>query len=141
MTAKSLAQKARFPRANSPGAPSRPKPRHWFLALFWIGAGLNHFRIPHVYDAIMPRPLKRWDRELTHASGVAEIAGGVAVLHPRSRRFGRWWIIATLGGVYPANIQMALHPERYPKIPAWALWARLPLQFAAAWWAFAATRD
>ena len=35
---------------------------------------------------------------------------------------------ATLVAVYPANIHMALHPERFPKIPAAALWARLPLQ-------------
>jgi uncharacterized membrane protein len=120
---------------------SKPKRKHWFLALFWIAGGINHFRVPKVYDAIMPKPLKRWDRQLTYASGVAEIAGGVAVLHPKSRLFGRWWIIATLAGVYPANIQMALNPERYAQIPAWALWARLPLQFVAGWWAFRATED
>jgi uncharacterized membrane protein len=120
---------------------TKPKRKHWFLAAFWIAGGINHFRVPKIYDAIMPRPLKRWDRELTYASGVAEIAGGVAVLHPKSRLFGRWWIIATLAGVYPANIQMALNPQRYAKIPAWALWVRLPLQFVAAWWAFKATED
>jgi uncharacterized membrane protein len=120
---------------------TKPKPKHGLLALFWIAAGVNHFRVPKVYDAIMPPPLKRWDRQLTYASGVAEIAGGVAVLHPKSRLFGRWWIVATLAGVFPANIHMALNPQRYAKIPAWALWARLPLQLVAGWWAVKATED
>ena len=35
-----------------------------------------------------------------------------------------------LAAVYPANVHMALHPERYEQIPPVALWARLPLQFA-----------
>jgi uncharacterized membrane protein len=44
-----------------------------------------------------------------------------------------------LAAVYPANVHMTLHPERYPQVPEVALWARLPLQFAAAWWAWKAT--
>ena len=36
--------------------------------------------------------------------------------------------IATLVAVFPANLHMALHTERYRKIPPWALYARLPLQ-------------
>jgi len=103
------------------------------LALFWIGAGAMHFIAPRFYDAIMPARLRRWDRPITYASGVAEIAGGVAVLHPRGRRVARWWLLATLAAVYPANIEMACNPQRYPKVPVWALWARLPLQFLAAW--------
>ena len=107
--------------------------RRLSLALFWLCAGAMHFIAPRSYDAIMPRPLKPWARQITYASGVAEIAGGVAVLHPRGRRFARWWLLATLAAVYPANIQMALDAERYARFPAWALWARLPLQFVAAW--------
>jgi uncharacterized membrane protein len=44
--------------------------------------------------------------------------------------------LATLVAVYPANIEMALHPERFPKIPSAALWARLPVQglFALITW-------
>ena len=52
------------------------------------------------------------------ASGLAEIAGGVAVLPDGTRRAARWWLLATLVAVYPANIHMALHPEQFPKIPA-----------------------
>lgn len=95
-----------------------------------------HFVIPRQYEAIVPPALARWGKELVVASGVAEIAGGVAVLPERTRRGARWWLLGTLVAVYPANIHMALRPERFPKIPPAALWARLPLQglFALLTW-------
>ena len=108
-------------------------PKRLSLALFWLAAGTMHFVAPRFYDAIMPGPLRPWARPITYASGVAEVAGGAAVLHPRGRAFARWWLLATLAAVYPANVQMCLNPERYRRFPRWALWARLPLQFVAAW--------
>jgi len=108
------------------------------LAAFWILGGLNHFRVPKVYMAIMPESLPA-HRELVLWSGVAEVVGGVAVVHPATRRFARWWLLGVLAAVYPANIQMALNPERYEQIPSVALWARLPLQFACAYWVWRAT--
>lgn len=111
------------------------------LALFWFVAGAMHFVAPRFYDAIMPGPLKRWDRQITYVSGVAELAGAAAVLHPRGRHVARWWLLATLAAVYPANIQMALNAERYRRFPAWVLWARLPLQFVAAGHVWVGTRD
>jgi uncharacterized membrane protein len=38
--------------------------------------------------------------------------------------------------VYPANIHMAVNSQDFPKIPAAALWARLPVQglFATLTW-------
>lgn len=95
-----------------------------------------HFVIPRQYEAIVPPALARWRKELVVASGVAEIAGGVAVLPERTRRGARWWLLGTLVAVYPANIHMALRPGRFPKIPPAALWARLPLQglFALLTW-------
>ncbi len=109
------------------------------LAVFWIAAGVNHFVNPRFYEAIVPDYLPA-HRELVQWSGVAEIVGGLAVIPARTRTpFARWWILGVLAAVYPANIHMALHPERYKKLPPAALWARLPLQFAAAWWAWRAT--
>src|SRR4051795_3890944 len=105
-----------------------------FLAAgFWIVAGIMHFVIPRQYEAIVPASLDRWRKEIVVASGVAEIAGGLLILRASTRRAGRWWSLATLAAVYPANIEMALTPERYPKIPQAALWARLPLQLVFGW--------
>ena len=92
-----------------------------------------HFVIPRQYEAIVPASLQKWKKEIVVASGVAEIAGGVMIIPEGTRKLGRWWSLATLAAVYPANIEMALHPERYPKISPAALWARLPLQFLFGW--------
>jgi uncharacterized membrane protein len=118
--------------------PGRNK-RASVVGAFWIGAGAMHLVIPKQYEAIMPEWMPA-HRELVAASGVAEIAGGVGTLHPASRRAARWWLLATLAAVYPANVQMCFNPERYPKIPRWALWARLPLQGVFAWFVVWGTR-
>jgi uncharacterized membrane protein len=102
----------------------------------FVFAGIMHFVIPRTYEAIMPDYLPA-HRELVYASGVAEIAGGAAVLHPRTRRFGSWLSIATLVAVFPANLHMAMNPDRYRKVPGGraALLARLPLQAVFIAWA------
>ena len=100
---------------------------------FFIAAGANHLVNPRAYRAIMPDYLPAHD-ELVAISGVAEMAGGAALMHPRTRRLGAWWLIATLLAVFPANLHMALHPERYKKIPRNALYARLPVQLVFIAW-------
>jgi uncharacterized membrane protein len=115
------------------------------LAAFFVAAGVNHFRIPRYYEAIVPPPLDERRQEINAISGVAEIAGGLAVLHPATRRLGRWWLLALLVAVFPANVHMAVNPEQIRgldlrKVPRWALWARLPLQPLAMLWVWRATR-
>jgi len=100
--------------------------------------------IPRSYEAIMPPGLPH-HREAVAISGVAEILGGAAVLSPRTRRFGRWWLLALLVAVFPANLHMALNPEQVRgldlgRVPRWTLWARLPLQPLAMLWVWRATR-
>jgi uncharacterized membrane protein len=108
---------------------------------FFVFAGAMHFVIPRTYEAIVPDALPG-RRALVYASGVAEIAGGLAVQHPRTRRLGSLWSIATLLAVFPANVHMALHPERY-RVPGGrrSLYARLPLQLLFLAWARAAGRS
>jgi uncharacterized membrane protein len=109
-------------------------------ALFWIAGGALHFVIPREYESYVPPPLGRWRKQLVVVSGVGEIAGGVAVLPDVTRRAARWWLLATLVAVYPANIHMALNAKEFPKVPAPALWARLPFQFLFGWWTWRGTR-
>ena len=73
-------------------------------------------------------------------SGAAEIAGGVGVLLAPTRRAAGVGLIALLAAVFPANLYMARAPERFARIPRWALYARLPLQPLMRWWAWRATR-
>ena len=106
----------------------------------FIAAGANHFINPRFYRAIMPDYIPAHD-EMVAASGVAEMIGGAALMHPRTRRFGVWWLIATLIAVFPANVHMALHPERYRKISPAALYARLPVQLLFIAWVRSAGRS
>lgn len=108
---------------------------------FFIVAGVLHFLIPRTYEAIMPDWVPA-HRAMVYASGAAEIAGGAGVLHPGWRRWGSWLSIATLLAVFPANLHMALHPERY-KLPGGSLglWLRLPIQALFIAWAAAAGRQ
>lgn len=105
----------------------------------FIFAGVMHFVIPKVYRRIMP-PYIPAPTAMVYASGVAEIAGGAALMRPSSRRWGAWWLIATLIAVFPANVHMALNPDDYPDIPGGAvsLWARLPFQAVFIAWVRAA---
>jgi uncharacterized membrane protein len=45
-----------------------------------------------------------------------------------------------LAAVFPANLYMAREPQRFARIPRWALYARLPLQPLMMLWAWRATR-
>jgi uncharacterized membrane protein len=109
------------------------------LGAFFSFAGTMHFVRPRTYMAIMPDYLPA-HRELVYASGAAEIAGGLGALSARTRRAAGWWLAATLVAVFPANLHMALHPERYRRIPRALLYARLPVQAAFIAWALRATR-
>jgi uncharacterized membrane protein len=108
----------------------------WAATAFWVFAGANHFLNPRFYEAIVPPPLEARKGGVSALAGVAELAGGLAIVPARSRRAARWWLLATLVAVYPANVHMALHPERFPKYKPMLLWARLPVQglFALLTW-------
>ncbi|GAC1325550.1 MAG: DoxX family protein [Thermoleophilaceae bacterium] len=117
-----------------------PTPLQGIVALGFVGAGTLHFAKTDAYVKIMPGYLPL-HRELVLASGVAEIVGGAGVLAPRTRNLARWWLIALLVAVFPANIEMALHPERFRAIPPVLLWLRLPLQAGAVALVWRATGD
>jgi uncharacterized membrane protein len=110
------------------------------MGLGYVAAGVNHFRSTRMYEGIMPDYLPA-HHALVVLSGVAEIAGGLGVLIPQTRRAAAWGLVGMLVAVMPANVWMVQHPERYAGIPAWALWLRLPLQGVLVWWAWRYTRE
>jgi uncharacterized membrane protein len=107
---------------------------------FFVLAGIMHFVKTRWYERTMP-PYVPAHRELVYISGVAEIAGGLATMHPRTRRAGSLWSIATLVAVFPANVHMAVEAERFEKTTPGgrtALYVRLPVQGLFIAWAWAA---
>ncbi|MBA2764439.1 MAG: DoxX family protein [Thermoleophilaceae bacterium] len=114
------------------------------LAAVFSFAGVMHFVIPRTYEAIMP-PYLPAHHELVLISGIAEIVGGLAVIPPSTRSFARWWLIALLIAVFPANLHLAINPGDVKgfdpdRIPEWLLWARLPGQLLFIYWVWRATR-
>jgi uncharacterized membrane protein len=102
---------------------------HGIAAALFIGSGLVHLLRPRVYLPMMP-PYLPCPSEVILASGVAEIAGGIGVLFPPTRRVARNGLIALLIAVFPANIQMAVNSITSGDSPLilTLLLARLPLQ-------------
>ena len=108
----------------------------------FVIAGALHFVVPKPYEAMVPRFLPA-HRELVYASGIAEIVGGVGLMYPATRAWAGWWLIATLVAVFPANLNMALKPDRYAQhVPGGepTLIARLPLQALLIAWVHAAAK-
>jgi uncharacterized membrane protein len=108
--------------------------RAGITGILFIAAGALHFVRPVMYEQIVPPQLGHAG-VLVAINGIAEIAGGLGLMIPRTRRAAGWGLIALLVAVWPANISMALEAERFAGVaPAWALWARVPLQLVMIWW-------
>lgn len=107
------------------------------LALFFIAAGGNHFLHPAFYVRIVPTWLPA-HAVLVKISGFCEMLGGIGVLIPGLRKIAGIGLIALSIAVFPANIQMAQHPELYADLgSALLFYLRLPLQLvliAWIWW-------
>lgn len=112
----------------------------WLLAILFVLAGANHFRDPDLYLRMMP-PYLPWHLPLVYVSGVSEIALGIMLLIPGCTRLAAWGLIALLVAVFPANVQMAMHPQDWADLfTPLALYARLPMQAVLIAWAFWFTR-
>ena len=109
-----------------------------FAGLFVV-AGVSHFLRTGVYLRIMPPQLPH-PRLLVHLSGIVEILLGLLLLIPACTRPATWGLITLLIAVFPANVFMTMHPERFPRIPVWLLWVRLPLQGGLIAWAWRYTK-
>jgi len=108
----------------------------WLCGVLYIAAGINHFVDPGFYVPMMPDYLP-WHLELVYLSGITEALLGVLLIVPRTSRWAAWGLIALLLAIFPANINMALHPEQFDWATPIALYLRLPMQavlIAWAWW-------
>lgn len=103
-----------------------------------VAMGVLHLVRPRPFVAVMPAYLPE-PATLVAISGVAEVAGGVGLLLPRTRRAAGWGLAALYVAVFPANVDMALHPSM--GLPPWLLWARLPFQIPLIMWALWAGRQ
>ncbi len=125
-------------RAASPRSASRRLFERLFALLF-LAAGATHFLRPAGFVAIVP-PYLPAPLLLVYLSGACELLLGGAVLLPRWQPLAAWGLVAYLVAVFPANVQMALHPGLHPAWTPFLRWARLPVQGLLIAWALSYTR-
>lgn len=110
----------------------------WILAGVLVLAGVNHFWHQHAYEGLIPGFLGSpafWVR----ASGVAEIAVGLLVAGPRTRRVGGWSALVLFVVVFPGNITSAVNA--HGGTDRLVTYLRLPLQVPLVLWAWQVARD
>jgi uncharacterized membrane protein len=117
------------------------RPLLFVMGPLYVVAGVLHFVVPELYVQIVP-PVLPAPLALVYLSGVAEIAVGIGVLVPRTRRYAAWGTVALLLAIFPANVYMATHGVVVEGMPGGgdpstvARWARLPLQGVLVLWAY-----
>ncbi|MEO1920930.1 DoxX family protein [Blastomonas marina] len=103
----------------------------WLLAAFYAFAGFRHLVDPAPFLAITPGWVPLPDAVIA-LTGVAELAGAIALLQPwsgRLRRAGGWGLALYAACVFPANIN---HFEMDMARPdgGWGLGYHVPRMFA-----------
>jgi uncharacterized membrane protein len=74
--------------------------------------GILHFVRKRDFEAIVPEYVPMSAEDAVRWSGYAELIGAAGVAIPATRPLARWWLLGLLAAVYPANIEMAVAPER-----------------------------
>jgi uncharacterized membrane protein len=106
------------------------------LAAAFATSGTVHLVRPQAFAALMPRLIPgRHHKNLIYLSGVAELICAVGLV--RRTRWASAASVATLGAVFPANVQMAVDAgsgrNSGPADRRALAWGRLPLQLAMVW--------
>jgi uncharacterized membrane protein len=123
-------------RMRAPGLANWSGRMRWALAIALILIGTDHWLNPQRYLSMMP-PWIPLHLELVLFTGAAEIAGGLGLLVPRTRRICGLMLALYFVAVFPANVHNALNGLAVEGLPQanWYYWIRLPFQPLAIWWA------
>jgi uncharacterized membrane protein len=116
----------------------------YVAAAFFTSAGVMHFAKPDFFESIVPDWFPNPQRA-NQISGAAEIALGLGMLSPRTRRVSALGLVALVAIVFPANVDMATNRVELKPVDGKMTrsvgtatgpqnWIRLPLQAPLAWW-------
>jgi len=76
----------------------------FFLIVFYLFAGYNHFATPSFYIPIIPPYLATWAKEINIISGIAEILLALLLIPKTTRPFAVKGIIIMLIAFIPSHI-------------------------------------
>lgn len=108
------------------------------LTLAYICAGINHFRLPAFYIAIIPKCIP-YPQLMNVLAGLCEIIFGVGLVFKRTCKIAAWCIVLMLAAFLPVHIGMISHaPYRLgnAKVTPMLAWGRLVLQPVLMMWAW-----
>jgi uncharacterized membrane protein len=108
----------------------------WLMAAFYMGAGVVHILRPEAFLPIVPAWVPA-PHTVVILTGLCELAGAVALMTTRLRRFAGVMLAIYAVCVFPANIKHAFEGIELPPIPDswWYHGPRLALQPVLVWWA------
>jgi uncharacterized membrane protein len=108
----------------------------FLLAAIYLAAGFGHLWIPDTCLLIVPTWVPM-PRAVILITGVCEIAGALALMTARWRRFAGIMLAAYAVCVFPANIKHAVEGVPLPSITNswWYHAPRLAFQPVLVWWA------
>ena len=101
----------------------------YLLVIFYVLAGLNHFRAPEFYYPLIP-PYLPFPKTINIVSGILEVVLGLAILHKSYRNDAAHALILLLILFIPSHIyfiQIGGCIESGLCIPLWVAWFRLIL--------------
>ena len=108
--------KNEFRLSADPAPPDARKRRlRVILACVMIGMGILHFAAPAPFVRIMPSALPA-PLVLVLVSGFFEALGGIGLLVPRARRAASFGLVLLYLAVFPANVNLVLHPENQRRL-------------------------
>jgi uncharacterized membrane protein len=127
-------------RLGVPGLRSPTASMRLGMALALWFAGTDHLLTTERYLPMMPPALPA-PVALVLFTGLCEIAGGLGLLLPQTRKLAGIMLAMYFVGVFPANVLNAVAGLNVDGVPSatWYLWARLLLQPLFVWWALKAS--
>lgn len=121
---------------SAPGLRGARGRMRWAMAVIYAGFGFFHLVYARDFMPIMP-PILPFPREIILFTGICEIAGGLGLLLPATRRWAGWALAIYAVCVFPANIYHAYAHVTVPGLPSewWYHGPRLLFQPVFVWWA------
>ena len=112
------------------------------LILGYITAGINHFRVPEFYIAIIPQYIP-YPQFMNGAAGICEIIFGIGLALKITRKYAVWGIVLMLTAFLPVHISMitdAPFKVGGATVSPLLAWLRLALQPVLMVWEWCHTR-
>jgi|SRR5215217_5923620 len=111
----------------------------FLLIIIYLAAGINHFRVPDFYVALIPDYIP-YPQLMNIMAGICEIIFGLGLMFKATRKWAAWGIVLMLIAFLPVHISMATsQPVRVGStvvspLLAWVRLALQPVLVLWAWW-------